>query len=143
MEKQSLLKELGRQLRAERERQGYTQEGFAHHANLDRSYYGSIERGERNVTICTLCQVALKLGCDIAHFTKDMPTPDRKCQPHAQEYDLVAAETVRRLPLRRVYSSVSLPDSGWGRLCFRRSASGAPLAEAGASCLVEYPYVFE
>lgn len=100
MEKQSLLKELGRQLREERERQGYTQEGFAHHANLDRSYYGSIERGERNITICTLCQIALKLGCDIAHFTKDMPTPDKKDlpaavarkYPHIQEYDLVAAE---------------------------------------------------
>ncbi len=98
MEKQSLLKELGRELRLERERQGYTQEGFAHHANLDRSYYGSIERGERNITICTLCQIALKLGCDIAHFTKDMPTPDKKRRTEedgtAEDWgDLSAAET--------------------------------------------------
>lgn len=98
MEKQSLLKELGRELRLERERQGYTQEGFAHHANLDRSYYGSIERGERNITICTLCQIALKLGCDIAHFTKDMPTPEKRvtaAKLEEQSWDLSAAETPR------------------------------------------------
>ncbi len=67
------LKVLGGRIRAEREEQGYTQEEFAHHANLDRSYYGSIERGERNITINTLHQIALKLGCDIAYFMHDIP----------------------------------------------------------------------
>lgn len=76
MQKQFLLKELGYRICMERKRRGYTQEKFALHANLDRSYYGSIERGERNITICTLCQIASKLDRDIAYFTHDMPDHD-------------------------------------------------------------------
>ena len=54
MSKQNVLKELGARIRNERKAQGFSQEGFAHVANLDRSYYGSIERGERNITFYTI-----------------------------------------------------------------------------------------
>ena len=37
---------LGKAIRAIRKQQGYTQETFALQADIDRSYYGAIERGE-------------------------------------------------------------------------------------------------
>jgi transcriptional regulator with XRE-family HTH domain len=49
---------LGEAIRAARKAQGYTQEGFALKAGLDRSYMGAIERGEFNVTIDTLMTIA-------------------------------------------------------------------------------------
>lgn len=66
MSKQNVLKELGERIRNERKAQGFSQEGFAHVANLDRSYYGSIERGERNITFYTICEIAEKLNRDVA-----------------------------------------------------------------------------
>lgn len=60
MSKQNVLKELGERIRNERKAQGFSQEGFAHVTNLDRSYYGSIERGERNITFYTICEIAEK-----------------------------------------------------------------------------------
>ncbi len=77
MSKHNVLKELGLRIRNERKAQGYTQEEFAHLANLDRSYYGSIERGERNITFYTICEIAEKLNRDVAFFTLDIPTPQR------------------------------------------------------------------
>lgn len=73
MSKQNVLRELGARIRQERKAQGYSQEGFAYLANLDRSYYGSIERGERNITIYTICEIAAKLNKDVAYFTHNIP----------------------------------------------------------------------
>jgi transcriptional regulator with XRE-family HTH domain len=49
---------LGARIRALREERGWSQEGFAHHCGLDRTYYGGIERGERNVAVINLLKVA-------------------------------------------------------------------------------------
>ena len=54
----------GRRVRALRTAGGFSQEAFAQSAGIDRSYYGSIERGERNVTLDTICQVAAGLGVE-------------------------------------------------------------------------------
>jgi transcriptional regulator with XRE-family HTH domain len=53
---------LGEAIRASRNEQGYSQEGFAAHAGMDRGYYGAIERGGFNFTIETLMRVATGLG---------------------------------------------------------------------------------
>jgi transcriptional regulator with XRE-family HTH domain len=39
------LRALGLAIRSSREEGGYSQESFARHAGLDRSYYGAVERG--------------------------------------------------------------------------------------------------
>jgi transcriptional regulator with XRE-family HTH domain len=54
---EALLK-LGRGIRSLRVERGYGQERFARQASLDRSYYGAIERGERNITYETLLKIA-------------------------------------------------------------------------------------
>jgi transcriptional regulator with XRE-family HTH domain len=57
-------------IRAVRKKQGYTQESFALKADLDRSYYGAIERGEFNVTVDTIVTVATGLGVSAAELFK-------------------------------------------------------------------------
>jgi transcriptional regulator with XRE-family HTH domain len=52
---------LGKAIRAMRESKGYTQESFASKTELDRSYYGAIERGEFNVTVDTIMTIAAGL----------------------------------------------------------------------------------
>jgi transcriptional regulator with XRE-family HTH domain len=52
---------IGETIRAARQQAGYTQEAFAAHAGIDRSYYGAIERGEFNLTIETVLKVAAGL----------------------------------------------------------------------------------
>lgn len=57
-----LSRDLGDAIRASRIDAGFTQEAFAAHVGLDRSYYGSVERGEHNVTVETLSVIAAGLG---------------------------------------------------------------------------------
>jgi transcriptional regulator with XRE-family HTH domain len=49
-----------------REQKRYSQEGFARHAGLDRSYFGAIERGEFNISVATLAKIAAALGTTVA-----------------------------------------------------------------------------
>ena len=50
-----------------------TQEDLAHESDIDRSYIGGVERGERNLSFDKLCQIAQALGCDVAELTKNLP----------------------------------------------------------------------
>ena len=59
-----------RELRAER---GLSQERLAELAKLHRNYVGGVERGERNLTFSSLCQICSGLNCDIAAVTKGIP----------------------------------------------------------------------
>lgn len=52
----------GERVRELRQNKGWSQEEFAAKANLDRSYVGCIERGERNVSIENICKIADALG---------------------------------------------------------------------------------
>ena len=56
------LKAFGRKVRKIRKEQGLSQEALAARANLDRSYMGHIERGEKNVTLTKIYQVSDALG---------------------------------------------------------------------------------
>jgi transcriptional regulator with XRE-family HTH domain len=60
----------GHAIRAMRKKKGYTQETFALKADIDRSYYGAIERGEFNVTVDTIMTIALGLGVSAAELFK-------------------------------------------------------------------------
>jgi len=64
---------LGLRIRDARKSLGYSQEGFAAACGLDRSYFGGVERGERNVTFGVLCTICTGLTCDIAAVTKGIP----------------------------------------------------------------------
>lgn len=73
MAEKRYLQKLGIQLRAMREKKGFTQESLALTAGIDRSYYGGIERGERNISFLTLIKIAKCLSCDLSELTKELP----------------------------------------------------------------------
>jgi transcriptional regulator with XRE-family HTH domain len=41
---------------------GLSQQDFAHEIEMDRTYYGGVERGERNVSIDNVERIAKGLG---------------------------------------------------------------------------------
>ncbi len=67
------LKLIGARIREARQAKGWSQEALAHHASIDRSYAGGIERGERNITVSLLCKIAKSLDMDPANLIKNLP----------------------------------------------------------------------
>lgn len=45
-----------------RQARGLSQQDFAHEIEMDRTYYGGVERGERNVSIDNIERIAKGLG---------------------------------------------------------------------------------
>jgi len=67
------LLRFGHLIQAERKAMGLSQNGFAKDCGLNRSYFGGIERGERNLTFAVLCKICNALQCYIANVTKGIP----------------------------------------------------------------------
>lgn len=59
-----LQRTVGRNLRAMREEEGFSQEAFADELGVHRTYLGGLERGERNLTLQTLEALAEQLGVE-------------------------------------------------------------------------------
>lgn len=66
----AVRKNLGKRVRALRKKRGLSQEDFAHESGLGRSFAGSIERGERDIRITTLCKLAEFFRISIAELFK-------------------------------------------------------------------------
>ena len=66
-------RELGRRIRERRKKVGLSQEELALFADIDRSYVGGIERGDRNVSFSILCKLCLAMHCDVAALTEGLP----------------------------------------------------------------------
>lgn len=75
--KNKYLSELGKKIKQVRKEKRLSQEQLALKAEVDRSYMGGVERGERNVSFLTLVKIANCLDCDIADFTKGIPHDKR------------------------------------------------------------------
>jgi transcriptional regulator with XRE-family HTH domain len=71
--KNSDLIALGKRIRAARQELSWSQEDLADKAEIDRSYIGGVERGERNVSFTTLCRIARALESDVACLAKGIP----------------------------------------------------------------------
>jgi transcriptional regulator with XRE-family HTH domain len=67
-EKHGALVALGQQIRKVRQVRGISQEEFANTAGLGRSYYGGVERGERNVAALNLMRIAAALGVEVGEL---------------------------------------------------------------------------
>jgi len=63
-----ILKRFGQRVRELRKEQGYSQENFAYACELDRTYMGGIERGERNLALRNIERIADTLGISVAEL---------------------------------------------------------------------------
>lgn len=59
---------LARNLRRLREAKGWSQEAYAHEADIHRTYVSDIERGARNPTIMVVEKLAAPLGVTAAEL---------------------------------------------------------------------------
>lgn len=71
--KTKILIEIGNKIRKYRRGLNYSQEAFADHINFDRSNYGAIERGERNVSSVNLARIALGLNVEVGNLFPSLP----------------------------------------------------------------------
>jgi transcriptional regulator with XRE-family HTH domain len=65
-----VLVALGQAIRKLRLESGFSQESLALNSGLDRSYVGSVERGENNITIMNLIKIADALGIKTSELLK-------------------------------------------------------------------------
>jgi transcriptional regulator with XRE-family HTH domain len=67
-----LLTKLGQRIRLFRKQKGMSQENLAEATGLHRTYIGGIERGERNVSMINLAQIAKALDISLSILFKDI-----------------------------------------------------------------------
>lgn len=70
---------LAENIRQFRHIHGLSQEDFADQCGLHRTYVGSVERGERNVTLSTLEVFASVLGISVSLLLTKMETTENGC----------------------------------------------------------------
>ena len=70
--KRDILKRFGARVRGIRLEMKLSQEKFAAKCNLDRTYLGSVERGERNIALRNIEKIAKAFGIPVSELTNDL-----------------------------------------------------------------------
>ena len=83
-----LQKELGRVIQRLRREQGYSQESFADAVGVHRTYMGSVERGEYNLSLSSMARIAQTLGVRIGDLLlaaeSGLTLPPKRSRVHKQ-----------------------------------------------------------
>jgi transcriptional regulator with XRE-family HTH domain len=75
---QVLLNAFGRRVRALRQDKGYSQEAFADKCGVHRTFMGTIERGESNLSFQNIVKVAATLGVTLSTLFTDLENAAQK-----------------------------------------------------------------
>lgn len=78
MKKHEALIKVGLRIRKFRERIKLSQEELAHRADLDRTYVGGVERGERNLGALNLLRLAAALNTTASALLNGVTLPKGK-----------------------------------------------------------------
>jgi len=65
IEENNIKQVFGHRVRKIRADKGFSQEALAQEADLDRTYIGGVERGERNISLINIHKIATALGVPI------------------------------------------------------------------------------
>jgi transcriptional regulator with XRE-family HTH domain len=63
---------LGQRIRELRTKQGYSQEAFADRCGVHRTFMGTVERGESNISFQNLVKVATALGLTLSQLVSSL-----------------------------------------------------------------------
>ena len=69
---------LGERIRELRKKAGYSQEAFADAAGVHRTYMGTLERGEANVSLSNLNKISTALGITLSELFR---TIEKRAEP--------------------------------------------------------------
>jgi len=67
-----LLRALGQRIRELRTEHGYSQEAFADKCGVHRTFMGTVERGESNLSFQNIAKVATTLGVPLSTLFRDL-----------------------------------------------------------------------
>lgn len=93
-----LLRALGQRIRELRTERGYSQEGFADQCGVHRTFMGTVERGESNLSFQNIAKVATTLGVSLSELFRDL---EAKAQTLAAQSTGTATGRRRKQPTRR------------------------------------------
>ncbi|MBI5243756.1 MAG: helix-turn-helix transcriptional regulator [Elusimicrobia bacterium] len=71
-----IYQELGRRLRLERRRLGWTQEELGERSGMHPAYIGQIERGKKKISLAALSRLAGALSVRMSDLLNESPPPD-------------------------------------------------------------------
>jgi transcriptional regulator with XRE-family HTH domain len=77
-ERHPALTAFGEAVRRLRKALGYSQEAFADLCEIDRSYMGGIERGERNLAMINMMRIIEALGMRPTEFFGEVDYPKKR-----------------------------------------------------------------
>lgn len=69
---QTIQSKIARAIRQRREDLKVSQEGFAERLGVHRTYYGALERGEKDLRVSTLARVCKALNVEMSELLKDI-----------------------------------------------------------------------
>ena len=67
-----IQKLLGEKIQSLRKQTGMSQEKFALHIEMDRTYFASVEAGKRNIAIQNIKKIADGLGVSLSELFRDL-----------------------------------------------------------------------
>jgi len=70
----AFFRRIGTALRKRREALGFSQESFADHIEMHRTYYSAIERGEKNLQLDTLQRLCAGLQARVWEVVREAET---------------------------------------------------------------------
>jgi DNA-binding XRE family transcriptional regulator len=73
--RQPILLAFGAAVHQLRKDKGFSQEAFADECEIDRSYMGGVERGERNIALINVEKIITALGLQPSEFFKTLDKP--------------------------------------------------------------------
>ena len=91
----TLTNVFARQLRRLREAAGFSQDALAHHAKLDRTYVGQLERGLKSPTLQTVEKLANVLSVSPTQLIRSLDVPAEADLPAAGRYRLADERDLR------------------------------------------------
>jgi transcriptional regulator with XRE-family HTH domain len=77
-ERKTILLAFGAAVRRYRKDKGFSQEAFADECEIDRSYMGGVERGERNIALVNVEKIINALQMQPSEFFKTLDKPGKE-----------------------------------------------------------------
>jgi len=112
-----LLKALGQRIRELRTEQGHSQEAFADKCGVHRTFMGTIERGESNLSFQNIHKVAINLGISLSTLFRNLEDKAEALasQAAASKAGGYTEESLNPLAVASTDNSVGAPAKGFFR----------------------------